>query len=59
MPIYEYLCSQCGQVFEQLVLRSDAPVGCPCCPGAPVEKLFSSFSHQGDRGFAGAGAGGG
>jgi putative FmdB family regulatory protein len=57
MPIYEYCCTRCGRVFEQLVLRSDARVECPSCPGAPVEKQFSAFSFKGERGFVGAGGG--
>ncbi len=57
MPIYEYLCSSCGQVFEQLVIRRDAPVECPSCPGATVEKQFSAFSFKGERGFVGSGVG--
>ncbi len=57
MPIYEFLCSSCGRVFEKLVLRSDAVVGCPSCPGASVEKQFSAFSVKGERGFVGSGAG--
>ncbi len=57
MPIYEYLCSSCGQVFEQLVIQRDAPVECPSCPGATVEKQFSAFSFKGERGFVGSGVG--
>jgi putative FmdB family regulatory protein len=57
MPIYEYMCSSCGRVFEQLVLRSNAKVACPSCPGAPVEKQFSAFSFKGERGFVGSGGG--
>jgi len=57
MPIYEYLCSNCGRVFEQLVIRRDASVECPSCPGATVEKQFSAFSFKGERGFVGSGVG--
>lgn len=57
MPIYEYLCLSCGQVFEKLVLRPGASVECPSCPGASVEKQFSAFSFKGERGFVGSGVG--
>ncbi len=57
MPIYEYLCSSCGRVFERFVLRSNAKVACPTCPGAPVEKQFSAFSFKGERGVVGSGGG--
>ncbi len=42
MPIYEYLCRNCGERVEVLV-RSGS--GAPCCPqcGSPLsEKLFSA-----------------
>ncbi|MGH7369358.1 MAG: FmdB family zinc ribbon protein [Candidatus Methylomirabilaceae bacterium] len=57
MPIYEYLCSSCGRVFEQLVLGRSARVACPRCPDAAVEKQFSAFSFKGERGFVGSGGG--
>jgi len=50
MPIYEYLCSSCGRIFEKLVLERDASIECPNCPGASVEKQFSAFSVNGVRG---------
>ena len=59
MPIYEYLCSNCGQVFEKLVLSRDALVECPHCQGAAVEKQFSAFSFKGEPGSVGSGATGG
>ena len=35
MPIYEYQCSKCGEVFERLELRiMDIPTSqCPMCAG--------------------------
>jgi len=42
MPLYEYLCSKCGNKFERLQKFSDAPVtvheGC----GGAVERLISA-----------------
>lgn len=57
MPIFEYLCSSCGRVFEKFVVRRDASVECPSCPGASVEKQFSAFSFRGERSFVGSGIG--
>ena len=57
MPIYEFLCSSCGRVFEKLVLRSDVVVECPSCPGASVEKQFSAFSVKGEPGLVASGPG--
>jgi putative FmdB family regulatory protein len=34
MPIYEYECSDCGQIEEAVQKISDAPLtDCPHCPG--------------------------
>jgi len=41
MPIYEYLCKQCGNQFEYLLLRSSAPARCPNCESAGLEQLIS------------------
>jgi len=41
MPVYEYRCDQCGQVFEAIQKFSDAPLTeCRSC-GGPVQKLIS------------------
>ena len=46
MPLYEYRCSKCGNVFEVLQKFSDAPLkkhqGC----GGKVEKLISASGFQ-------------
>jgi len=47
MPIYEYLCSDCGRGFEQLQLRSRETVSCPGCNGRKVERRLSVFSYRG------------
>ena len=45
MPIYEYKCNQCGNVFEQLVFSCDGveTYGCPSCGDDDTCKLMSSF----------------
>ncbi len=46
MPIYEYQCSKCGEIFEALQKISDAPLTkCKWC-GAKVERLISHTSFQ-------------
>ena len=42
MPIYEYYCSDCDEKFEKLVFRRDAPVPCPKCDKADVQRLISA-----------------
>lgn len=48
MPLYEYICKECGQRFEKLVRMSDDPkaVRCPGCAGA-VERALSTFATAG------------
>lgn len=46
MPLYEYKCDQCGQVFEILQKFSDAPLKVhPEC-GGTVGRLMSSPAFQ-------------
>lgn len=50
MPIFEYLCQDCGKNFEKLVRTSDTDgVRCPSCGKAEVEKLLSTFAAHGGR----------
>jgi putative FmdB family regulatory protein len=43
MPLYEYRCESCGQVFERLVFHEAEAVQCPACSGA-VQRLMSAFN---------------
>jgi putative FmdB family regulatory protein len=46
VPIYEYQCKKCGEVFEAFQKMNDEPVSrCRFCDGN-VEKLFSHTSFQ-------------
>ena len=46
MPLYEYKCEACGNLFEKIVKFSDPPLeACPKC-GGKVEKLVSSPAIQ-------------
>ena len=46
MPIYEYKCSKCGEVFEAFQKITDQPLTeCRHCRGR-VEKLISQSSFQ-------------
>jgi len=44
MPIFEYLCKDCGQPFERIVPRYDSHVDCMHCNSANVEKQLSVFA---------------
>ena len=45
MPIFEYLCEDCGTKFEKLVRNGDA-VACPSCGQARLKTEFSTFSAR-------------
>ncbi len=46
MPIYEYRCKHCGEVFELLRRSgdSDEDIRCEKCGRPEVERLFSAFA---------------
>ncbi len=31
MPIYEYLCDDCGNRYERIVMSETQPIACPKC----------------------------
>lgn len=43
MPIFEYRCKKCNEVFEVLVRGSQKPE-CPNCKSKRLEKLISTFN---------------
>ena len=49
MPIFEFMCVNCGTSFEHLV-RSSAvqeAILCPNCASSTVNKKFSTFGMKG------------
>jgi putative FmdB family regulatory protein len=48
MPIYEYLCQDCGTKFEKLVRRSaeTAEMECPSCGQKHLQQEYSTFAPQ-------------
>ena len=45
MPIFEYVCQECSERFENLELGSrDAGPQCPSCESENLEKQLSVFS---------------
>lgn len=48
MPIFEFVCTECKENFEDLVLslsRIDEVV-CPTCGGSKVKKKMSTFASK-------------
>lgn len=46
MPIYEYKCEQCGDVFERIEKFSDEPLAVHDKCGGPVHRLISAAALQ-------------
>ena len=42
MPTFDFKCTECKLVFEELVLKADELVECPNCKSARVVKLLIS-----------------
>ncbi|MBD3222205.1 zinc ribbon domain-containing protein [bacterium] len=55
MPIFEFVCGQCGRTFEELMTFAQMEAGeaaCPGCGSSQVQRNLSSFA-------TGTGGGGG
>lgn len=48
MPLYEFICEDCGETFEELVSSTQSinQVTCPFCKSDLVRKLISTFSAK-------------
>ena len=48
MPIFEFVCQECGTPFEELVRSASAvdEVSCPHCNSFMVTKQISTFASQ-------------
>ena len=44
MPIYEYVCEDCGRKSEMLIRSSEKGVECPYCSSKSMKKTFSTFA---------------
>ncbi|MBN1994627.1 MAG: zinc ribbon domain-containing protein [Anaerolineae bacterium] len=45
MPIYEYICQDCGEKYEKLVrsLKAKVELTCPQCGSQHAKKVISVF----------------
>ncbi|MCI0469961.1 MAG: zinc ribbon domain-containing protein [Nitrospirae bacterium] len=46
MPIYEYLCSECEEIFSilQNITAVEIDAKCPKCGSSNIKKMISAFS---------------
>lgn len=60
MPIYEYVCLECGERFEQvrLMKEADLPIACQKCESPRTSRMLSLFfASSGGRVVAGSSSG--
>jgi len=59
MPIYEYICKDCGKQYEQIVLSRSHVIECPHCSSKRHTLQLSVFSAPAKSGGAGSSGGAG
>ena len=58
MPLYEYLCVDCGDLSEILVMNQDVQVACEKCGSVNLKRMLSapsSYSGSSTHSLPGAG----
>lgn len=62
MPIYEYICDECEEHFEKIVINKQQEIACPKCASKKASIQLSVFSSAGNGasakpsgGFSGGG----
>ncbi len=48
MPIFEFECLECGDIFEKLVKKAgnDEQIACPECGSQKVDQRISTFASS-------------
>jgi putative FmdB family regulatory protein len=44
MPIYEYICDDCGERYERIVMNKSTVVACPKCESTKKTVQLSVFA---------------
>ena len=65
MPIYEYICEDCKEHFEKIVINKQQEISCPKCSSKKATIQLSVFATAGNGsgspspsgGFSGGGGG--
>lgn len=50
MPIYEYVCDDCGERYERLVMNGKTKITCPKCASAKHTIQLSVFAAPSNGG---------
>jgi putative FmdB family regulatory protein len=48
MPIYEYVCEDCGERYERIVMNKTTAIECPKCASARHTLQISVFAAHGN-----------
>jgi putative FmdB family regulatory protein len=48
MPIYEYICEDCKEHFEKIVINKQQEISCPKCSGKKATIQLSVFATAGN-----------
>jgi putative FmdB family regulatory protein len=56
MPIYEYLCDDCGEHYERIVMNGSTKVTCPKCDSAKKTIQLSMFAAPANGGKSSGGS---
>jgi putative FmdB family regulatory protein len=46
MPLFEFVCNNCKELFETLILEGASKIECPKCKSVDIIKQFSVFSAK-------------
>jgi putative FmdB family regulatory protein len=56
MPIFEYVCDDCGANYERIVMNQKTVVTCPKCESKKHKVKLSVFSAHGNGGKTSGGS---
>ena len=57
MPIYEYVCDDCGEHYERIVFNQKTQITCPKCESGKHTIQLSVFAAQTSGGTKASGGG--
>jgi putative FmdB family regulatory protein len=55
MPIYEYLCDDCGEHYERIVMNGNTKITCPKCESSKQTIQLSVFAAPANGGKSSGG----
>jgi putative FmdB family regulatory protein len=56
MPIYEYLCDDCGEHYERIVMNGHTKITCPKCESSKKTIQLSVFAAPANGGKSSGGS---